>query len=60
MSLGCAGSLVVLEPEITVSWLELGTALAIAVPVIQEVMEATEVLVVIRVGITLNFSSLGF
>lgn len=49
---GCAGSLEVLEPEITVRWLEVAAALAPVVLVIQEAMEATEVLVVIRVSVT--------
>lgn len=50
----------VLEPEITVRWLEVATALATVALVIQEAMEATEDLVVIRVCLTLNLSILDF
>lgn len=50
----------VLEPEITVRWLEVATALATVAFVIQEAMEATEDLVVIRVCLTLNLSVLDF
>lgn len=46
-----AGSLVVLEPEITVRWLEVAATLATVALVIQGAMEATGVLGVIKASV---------